>query len=316
MKNECLAEAPLSNLPKHSAPASQPTSSFITNKSNAKTKMPQSHIGSRVRRRTPPRGRRQFASADNHGRRPRRPSAASSSSSVHHSSLPQQRRGSSFGRKTELLQHGVALITSGLMALVHSFYARGSAPSFNRGIDWFISLLLDNRPMLSGNPRYGFEVVERLAADLAESLRITAALDMDREEDGSTWSASMTRSTPSCPMGDAAAPMGAATASASAMSLPSSRPASLLLPATMEERKKRAASEMKRLRIHGCYGCLQRHKFDGFRTCVSFCPFCYRTFQATSLRHFPMACSQRPGSRREMIDAIKRAERASAAPPS
>ena len=302
MKNECLAEAPLSNLPKHSAPASQPTSSFITNKSNAKTKMPQSHIGSRVRRRTPPRGRRQFASADNHGRRPRRPSAASSSSSVHHSSLPQQRRGSSFGRKTELLQHGVALITSGLMALVHSFYARGSAPSFNRGIDWFISLLLDNRPMLSGNPRYGFEVVERLAADLAESLRITAALDMDREEDGSTC--------------DAAAPMSAATASASAMSLPSSRPASLLLPATMEERKKRAASEMKRLRIHGCYGCLQRHKFDGFRTCVSFCPFCYCTFQATSPRHFPMACSQRPGSRREMIDAIKRAERASAAPPS
>ena len=183
----------------------------------------------------------------------------------------------------------------------------------NDRIDWFISGLRDGKVKDSVNQHHfttrTLEAVKQFAVDLTGRLEVAAAMEERRGRDKASKTASVAAvaawpSTSTLPSSSGSKKSRRASKTTTAPSV-SAATASATFP---EEKREEAAAEMRIYKIGGCYGCLQRHKFDNFETYLPFCPFCEYTFKKGAARHFPMACSGRPATRNEMIDAIKRAK--------
>ena len=254
----------------------------------------------KTRRRSLPRDHRQSPGAAKRHGRSRRRFSPFTQMGRRRSSRPASSASPSASVKCgeNSLQHGIALILTGLMKLINTSYAKEKVPAFNDALDWFISVLLKNRVFLSDDQRSSQDAIEQLVTDLTDHLPLSDSAE----------TASSTASTPS-----STAPRPRRSRRASKAATAPTLSAALTGVSSLEKRKEEAAKQMKRLRIGGCYGCLLGHKFANFETCIPFCVFCELTFDNGSPRHFPMECDQRPALRGSIIDAIKCAKRTTSA---
>ena len=186
--------------------------------------------------------------------------------------------------------------------------------NINDRVDWFVSGLRDDKIKEAVNQHHfasrSLPEVKQFAVDLTGRLEVAAAMEKRRGRDKVSMTASVAVAGVS-PSASASRP-ASTTPSGNRKSRKAPKAASVSAATVVnysEEKREEAAREMRKHRINGCYGCLQSHKFEGFETCASFCPFCDYTFKTNASRHFPMACNRRPATRREMIDAIKEAQK-------